>query len=74
MRAQLGSIKVLTEAIFCMSVLTQDESFLEEVKHNHGVGEVLKSAINKYQTDEMTTLLLTESIANLPIEDLSLIV
>lgn len=74
MRAQLGSVKVLTEAIFCMSVLTQDGNFLEEIKNNAGVGEVLKSAINKYQTDQMTTLLLTESIANLPIEDLSLIV
>lgn len=71
----LGNIKVLTETIlFISGVSQQDGPYLEYLKNCAELGVCIKMCLEFYANDKTSTALLTECLANLPVEEFNIII
>jgi hypothetical protein len=72
--AQVASVNVIVEGILLLSlVVDMSEAFLEALKVDTQLGLVLKACLEFYSSDPEKSSMITESIANLPVEELNLI-
>jgi len=74
MSQQVGSVNVIVEGVLLLSLIVdRSEAFLEAMKADTQLGSVLKNCLEHYGNDSEKSSMITESIANLPVEELNLI-
>lgn len=70
----LEKIKILTEVILLISAISQQEGkFLEYLKTNKSLSECIKTCLEFHADNRNNTAVLTECMANLPVEDFNMI-
>lgn len=70
----LGNIKVLTEVILLLSSISQQEGkFLDYLRDNKFLSENIKVCLEFHAADKDRTAILTECMANLPVEEFNMI-
>ncbi|CAG9313195.1 unnamed protein product [Blepharisma stoltei] len=71
----ISNVKVLTEIILLISALSQQEGiFLDTLKRSDMLSTRIKECLEIHSKDQNKTMLLTECIANLPVEELNIII
>lgn len=71
----LSNIKILTETIlFISSISQQDGPYLDYLKNCSELGQCIKQCLEFYANDKTSTALLTECLANLPVEEFNIII
>lgn len=72
--AQVASVNVIVEGVLLLSLIVEmSDAFLEAMKVDTQLGHVLKNCLEYYSEDSEKSSMITETIANLPVEELNLI-
>lgn len=70
----LSNIKILTEVILFISAVSQEEGpFLDYLKSSNYLSESIKACLEYHSGDKNHTAVLTECMANLPVEEFNMI-
>lgn len=71
---QLGNLKITTSSFLLLAMLLRDsDSSTELDEYSSLIAATIQTVIEHYKTDSEAVTMITQCIANLPIEDLNLI-
>ena len=69
----MRNIKILTEVILLLSAISQEEGkFLDYLKSCSSLSESIKLSLEFHSNDKNHTSVLTECMANLPVEEFNI--
>lgn len=70
----INNLKALTESILLISAITQEEGeFLDYLKNCEKLSICIKLSLEHYANDKSSTAVLTECLANLPVEEINML-